>query len=183
MKFLILIIVLQISSQVLSSNAVSSNTIRWKYISLDSEKHSSEVFFNFKRNSAELSDVFTIHENLNLITSDAILYGVDLSNNQITDDMLDQILLQNQDLLHSVKLLNLSGNDLKSWSASNFDLLENLEVLILDKNYQLKTFKFNSTKLKILGLNNCNLAYVTEFQKSNLSNLVYLGKFFSQNLS
>ena len=133
MKLFSLFIVLQ-TSLALSSNVESRSAIKWKYLALDnnSDPHQPEDLLDFKRSSVRLSNAFTIHESLKLITSDSILYGIDLSNNEITDSVLQRILEDNQDLFRSIKLLNLSGKSLKSWPASEL-LLENLGVLKMNR--------------------------------------------------
>lgn len=163
-----------------SSSSSSNNVINWKYITLNTQNADVQKLnsiFSFENYHVKFKpSVSQVHDR---ITNSMLgsLYGVDLSNNEITDRGLQLILTNNMDLFRNIRFLDLSGNRLSRWNNTSLfkKLFVKLEVLILDNNQHLKSFNFKLVNLKVLSLASCNLAFATDFERISLTSLVYLG--------
>lgn len=169
-----------------SSSSSNSNVINWKYISLNAPnsllKQNLDSIFSFENYHVDFKpSVSQVHDRLTKSVLGS-LYGVDLSNNEITDRGLALIFTNNMDLFRGIRFLDLSGNRLSRWNGTRFvrELLVNLEVLILDNNEHLASFNFNLVNLKVLSLTSCNLAFATDFERISLTSLVYLGDYLKK---
>lgn len=192
MNFYLLILILHAVCLIASGNISTSNShissssnyiIKWKYISLNTQnpllKSNLNSIFSFENYHVNFKpSISQVHDRLtnSMLGS---LYGVDLSNNEITDRGLELIFTNNMDLFRGIRFLDLSGNRLSRWNSTRFvrELLVNLEVLILDNNEHLASFNFNLVNLKVLSLASCNLAFATDFERISLTSLIYLGNY------
>ena len=151
-------------------------------VSLSASESSPLVYklFNLDNSRVELNTKYFRINHVQFDANETFLYGLDLSSNNIDNERLDLIVNENPELFGSIKCLNLSGNQLKAWDLPS-RLMDNLEVLILDRNKHLEHLNFSLKNLKILSLNKCNLNENWAASTLSLLNLaaeqklVYLG--------
>ena len=132
-----------------------------------------------------LDDCFNVDlmtQTLESTYNKSILYGIDLSSNQLDESQLEKIINTNSVLKLSptkIRYLNLSDNQISNLKSELLDQFTNLEVLILDKNPKLNINDLSiKNKLKIISLNKCNLNdnnLNTYNDSSSETKLIYLG--------
>jgi len=178
----------------LVASADRKSGINWKYISLPNSLLDEHEDTHVNANSSSINLIFSfenyqikfrpaviqVHDDLESIDFEYTLYGVDFSNNEISDKALELLFKNNMDLFGAIRYINLSGNRITKWNSNKFirELLSNLEVLILDNNEALESFNFNLVNLKVLSLASCNLAFATDFERIRLASLIYLGNYY-----
>ncbi len=103
-----------------------------------------------------------------------------MSNNNLSNDLF-QFVIRNHESeeidMKLIRYLNLKNNH--NISSDQFVLFNNLEALILDKNYQIVNSNEDQTvhvsnKLRILSLNKCGLNKLS-LKNTSTTSLVYLG--------
>jgi hypothetical protein len=115
-----------------------------------------------------------------------MLYGLDLSDNELKQSDVEGLLQTNQIFSKSnrIKFLDLSGNYLENLNFLNDTLYSDLELLILNNNNNNNNNNetlnihslFELKKLKIVSLNNNNWSYFV-FNGNELNNKLNLSYF------
>jgi len=156
-----------------------SAEIHCKYLTINKNYNNSDLFdyiLTINDYQITFTPLVVIHQNFDDIPADSILFGLDLSHNHLTDQDLVTFASLNPSLFHQIKYLDLSDNRLTRWETKSFSsqLFTRLQALILDSNTYLKELSFNLINLKMLSMRRCNLASITEFENSNMTNMVFI---------